>query len=337
MSANWLFQVKKGLVVFVFTGGIWAEALAEKDGPAPVSDSGTVRQDTTFRLVLNTPELKKTAAGTAYRFYSDINYPGAENEQKLDVYIPEKAPSGLRPAILFIHGGGWAAGAKSDPNPREFSAFFVDEGYIAVSINYTLNIYEGKPWKSTRLKASWPQNIYDCKSALRWMKKHAAELGIDPNRIAVMGASAGGHLALLTGLSAGNKELNSGGALLDQDNTVRCIINLYGIPDVRRWGGKVFINETEEEHPEIWALASPVEHLSKESPPILTIHGTADPTVKIELADEFNEILKSRGLSYQYVAVTNAVHGFRLNPPQMDLRPVLRQFFNDHFSTASGH
>ncbi|NOU36792.1 MAG: alpha/beta hydrolase [Kiritimatiellaceae bacterium] len=319
---NRLFKVKTWLAAIVFTSWIWTDASAENGRSASV---------------LNAPELRKTAAGAAYQFYKDMSYPGAESEQKLDLYIPEGAQAGLRPAVLVIHGGGWAQGDKNDPNPREFSAFFVDEGYIAVSINYTLNVYEGALWKSTRLKASWPQNIYDCKSALRWMKKHAAELGIDPNRIAVAGASAGGHLALLTGLSAGNKELNSGGSFLDQDNSVRCIINFYGIPDVRRWGGNVFINETEKDHPEIWALASPVEHLSKESPPILTIHGTADAVVKIELADEFDRILKGKGLPHQYAAVTNAVHAFGLNPPQMDLRPVIRQFLNDHFSAPSGN
>jgi acetyl esterase/lipase len=270
--------------------------------------------------------LKKTSAGTTYQFYSDIHYPGAECDQLLDLYLPAGSVAGVRPAVLIIHGGGWAKGDKADAREREFAAFMVDEGYVAVSINYTLTAYEGEAWKSRRLKGSWPQNIYDCKSALRWMKKNAEKLQINPARIAVMGGSAGGHLALLTGLSSESKELNNGGSFLDQDNSVRCIIDFYGIPDVRQSSGKAFIDEPQLQYPEIWSLASPVEHLSRNAPPILIVHGTADPTINIKLSDDFIEILEEKKISYQYVKVENAVHTFGLRPSQMDLRPVVRQF-----------
>lgn len=275
-------------------------------------------------------KLKKTNTGVNYQFYADISYPGAEKEQRMDVYLPATGGGIPRPAVLIIHGGGWAKGDKADNREREFATFMIDQGYAAVSINYTLTGYEGEVWRSPRMRGAWPQNIYDCKSALRWMKKNASALGIDPDRIAVIGGSAGGHLALLTGLSAESKELNAGGSSLDQNSSVRCIIDFYGIPDVRRWGGGSFIDESQQEHPEIWALASPVEHLTKDSPPILIVHGTADPTVNIGLSKEFVEILKEKGVSHQYVVVENAVHTFGLKPPQMDLRPVVRQFLKDN-------
>jgi acetyl esterase/lipase len=281
-------------------------------------------------LVCGKSELNKTRLGTEYRVYRDLSYSGSENEQKLDLYLPVGSESKLRPAVLIIHGGGWAKGDKADARERDFAMFMVDEGYAAVSINYTLTEYEGEVWRSKRLKGAWPQNIYDCKSALRWMKKNADAFGFDRERIAVMGGSAGGHLALLTGLSAGSEELNRGGGYLEQNNAVRCIVNFYGIPDVRLWGGGAFIDESQQDHPDVWALASPVEHLSKESPPILIVHGTADPTVDIKLSDRFVEILKEKAISHRYVVVENAVHTFGLRPSQMDLRPVVRQFLTEN-------
>jgi acetyl esterase/lipase len=163
------------------------------------------------------------------------------------------------------------------------------------------------------------------------MKKNSELLGIDPQRIAVMGGSAGGHLALLTGLSAKSAELNQGGHHTEQDNSVRCIIDFYGVPDVRKWGGNLFINEKPmEKYPEVWALASPVTHLAADSPPIMVVHGTADPLVKIELSDEFVEILKAKGVTHEYIVIQDAVHMFALNPPQMDLAPAVGAFLKKH-------
>jgi acetyl esterase/lipase len=245
----------------------------------------------------------------------------------LDLYLPKKMSAEARPAVLIIHGGGWAIGDKADARERQFAELMMDEGYVAISINYTMTAYEGAVWKSKRLKGAWPQNICDCKNALAWMVKNAGELSVDTNRLAVMGGSAGGHLALLTGLSNGKTEFGDG---CFGGGTVRCIIDFYGIPDVRRWGGKAFIDEPEAEHPEIWALASPVEHLTEDSPPILIVHGTEDPTVNVGLSEEFVGILKARGLPHQYVVVKGARHSFGLLLPEMDLRPVVRDFLNEN-------
>ncbi|MEI8206440.1 MAG: alpha/beta hydrolase [Kiritimatiellales bacterium] len=314
VQANWLCRIGV-IVALIFASGT----------------KNTVFASESLDALTKTPESRKTSNGTNYKLYSNASYSGAEQNQLMDVYLPNNSKSTPCPAVLIIHGGGWTGGDKADPRERAFAEFMIDEGYAAVSVNYTLTTFEGAAWKSKRLKGSWPQNIYDCKSALRWMKKNADELGIDQNRIAVIGGSAGGHLALLTGLSAENETLNSGGSFLDQNNSVRCIIDFYGIPDVRRWGGGSFIDESRQEHPEIWALASPVEHLSKKSPPILIVHGTADATVKIDLSNEFVEILKAKSLPHQYVVIENAPHSFGLQPSQMNLRPVVKQFLTENF------
>jgi acetyl esterase/lipase len=269
-----------------------------------------------------------TKLGTAYTRISDVRYIEGEGPQLLDLYLPGKPADELRPAVLLIHGGGWAIGDKADARERQFAELMMDEGYVAISINYTMTAYEGAVWKSKRLKGAWPQNIHDCKNALAWMVKNADELGVDPHRLAVMGGSAGGHLALLTGLSNETTEFGDG---CFGGGTVRCIIDFYGIPDIRRWGGKAFIDEPEAEHPEIWALASPVEHLAEDSPPILIVHGTEDPTVHIELSDEFVEVLKHMDIPYEYVKIPGAKHSFGLHPPQQDLTPVVREFLSENF------
>jgi acetyl esterase/lipase len=281
---------------------------------------------------LNGADRQVTKRGTAYHFVSDIRYAGTDGPQLLDLYLPPDSGCEARPAVLIIHGGGWAKGDKAEWREKEFAELMMDEGYVAVSINYTLTTYAGAVWASPRLKGGWPQNIYDCKSALRWLKKNAGELGVDSDRIAVMGGSAGGHLSLLTGLSADDQELNSGGEYLARDNSVRCIVDFYGIPDVRRWGGWAFIDEKEEEHPEIWAKASPVEYLSENSPPILIVHGTEDKTVNIGLSDEFVGILTAKGLPFQYVKVDGAGHSFGLHPKQQDVTDIVRSFLGENFN-----
>jgi len=311
-----------GLCAWVTSMAMADSVRAADPGPSSTGELSTA---------LPEPQIQKTRSGTAYKLFSDVPYAPGEGRQRLDVYLPDKPPATKgRPAVLIIHGGGWTKGDKAKAREINFASFMVEQDYAAVSINYTLTQSLGDPPDPDK-KGAWPQNIYDCKSALRWMKKNAELLGIDPQRIAVMGGSAGGHLALLTGLSAKNAELNQGGYHTEQDNSVRCIIDFYGVPDVRKWGGNLFINEKPmEKFPEIWALASPVTHLGPDSPPILVVHGTADPLVKIELSDEFVEILKAKGVTHEYIVIQDAVHMFALNPPQMDLAPAVGAFLKKH-------
>lgn len=244
----------------------------------------------------------------------------------MDVYTPSAHAPRLRPAVLIIHGGGWASGRKDGPRERAFAEFIAGQGMVAASISYTLTEYEGRPWRSEKIKGAWPDNIRDCKTALRFLRAEHERFGIDPNRIAVMGGSAGGHLALLTGLTAEHDGLNQLGMYTDQSNHVSGIISFYGIPDVRRWGGNSFIDVSREESPETWAMASPVEHLSPNSPPMLIIHGDADETVAFDLSVEFVEILRAKGLPHQFLRVPGGPHSFRLSHGNLDLRPVLTRF-----------
>jgi acetyl esterase/lipase len=277
-------------------------------------------------------EPRHTEGGIPYRLISDVSYLEPERKQQMDVYLPGKSYQTHHPTVLIIHGGGWAIGGKDQPRERAFAEFMVEQGYIAASIGYTLAEFEGKPWSTPLVRPGWPDNLYDAKSALRFLRRHHEPLEVDPAKIAVLGSSAGGHLALLVGLTAEHEALNEGGLYHEQDNHVCGVVNFYGIPDVRVWGGKYFTTTMDlEEKNATLSLASPVEHLHPDIPPILTVHGDADSIVDVSISREFDALLRQRGLAHDLVIVHGGSHGFALDAAGMDLRQEVSTFLGRCF------
>ena len=113
---------------------------------------------------------------------------GGDSAQSLDLFMPDNASNDLRPGIVFVHGGGWVGGDKSEFANR--AKELAGSGYVAISVNYRL---------APRNK--YPVPLQDCQAAVRWLRSHSTEYHVDPNRIASMGSSAGGHLATMLGLT----------------------------------------------------------------------------------------------------------------------------------------
>ncbi|HKB42657.1 MAG TPA: alpha/beta hydrolase, partial [Gemmataceae bacterium] len=135
---------------------------------------------------------------------------GGHERNKLDLYIPEKADAPL-PVVVWIHGGGWRAGSK-DRCPITWLA---GKGYLVASINYRL-LQHGE----------FPAQIEDCKAAIRWLRANAKKYNLDPDRIGVMGASAGGHLVALLGTSGHVKDLEGKGGNAEQSSRVQAVVDL---------------------------------------------------------------------------------------------------------------
>lgn len=275
-----------------------------------------------------TPVVRKTPDGNKYYLYRNVTYLEEGRKEKLDIYIPHKKMPGVSkfPAVLNIHGGGWREGYKSRKITKRCAEAIVEKGYAVICNDYLLNTDERK---------AWPVNIYDCKTALRYTRKVADLYDIDADNISVLGNSAGGHLALLIGFSADSKELNSGGLYKKYPTDVRCIVNIYGIPDLRdvEWGPKSFVNNGEDEK-KVLALASPVAHLSKKSPAVLSVHGVKDELVPFSLSQVLERIMKSKGLEHEMFAVPEGRHAFTLYPDgvngQTDLRPRVIKFLDKY-------
>jgi len=283
--------------------------------------------ETTLGVAAETCETK---THHPYKLLRDVLYPGAAGEQKADVYLPIQESQTPRSALLLIHGGGWAAGDKASPKQVELAQFAIDEGYIAVSINYSLTKFSNGNPRGEKIRAGWPNNIYDCKCALQWMKQLSGTLGIDPDKIAVVGSSAGAHLALLLGLSAHSDELNAYGKPQPHDSSVRCIIDFYGVTDARRFEVYSLLSERERYNTNTLKLASPIEHLSEKSPPVLILHGNMDSDVEPAFSSDFAAKAKALNTACEYVLIENAGHGFGLQANEQDLRPVLRNFLRKY-------
>ncbi len=123
----------------------------------------------------------------------DASYLQDERTEKADLYLPAKRGKEVRsPAVLIIHGGGWSSGDKGAEREFNIGTNLALHGYVGMSIDYAL---------SSKGKATWPQNLHDCKTAVRWLRKNAERLQIDPNRIGVIGGSAGGHLSAMVAVT----------------------------------------------------------------------------------------------------------------------------------------
>ena len=213
-------------------------------------------------------------------------------ELKLHVFNPENhKPTDKRPAIVFFFGGGWMGGT-----PTQFyqqAKRFADYGFVSMSAEYRV---------STRHKTTPFECVKDGKSAVRWIRQHAVELGVDPDRIVAAGGSAGGHIAACTGIIQGHEEEGEDSSISALPNAMilfNPVIDTtekgYGMSNIGR-----------DRKTEI----SPCHHIQKGIPPTLVFHGTADKTVPFENVERFTKLMKENGNTCILVPFQGKDHGF---------------------------
>jgi len=276
----------------------------------------------------------KDKASAGYLPLRDLDYAGQGNaRQKLDLYLPEKPVEKPLPLIAFIHGGGWEGGSKNEPGV--LLHFIQLGGYAGASIGYRLTD-----------EAKWPAQIHDVKAALRWLKAHAKDHGIDSEKIALFGISAGGHLVSLLGTSQGVAELEGSIGTAGAAPKIACVANFCGPANFLTFSGKGSIIVGDKpgsalfklfggpmsQHPSEAKAASPVTYVSKDDPAFLHIHGTADTLVPYAQAVEFDTALDEAGVSSALLTGEGAPHVF-FSP---DLVSKMQVFFDHHLLGKSG-
>jgi len=259
---------------------------------------------------------------TGVRVEKGVVYLDGDRKEKADLYLPATMSAGKKiPALVWIHGGGWSTGTRDAKREVSVCSILARNGYAAMSIDYIL---------SDKKQAVWPTNLWDCKTAVRWLRKNADKFGVDPNRIGVAGGSAGGHLAAMVALTTPTDGLDPTQPDGNISCAVKCCVDLYGIADIGSYHDVTMLGNTFAAAPELYRAASPVTYVRSNSPPVLILHGTADVTVNIKQSEKFADVLQSAGVEHKLVAVPNAVHTFDLQPPQRDLRPTVFTFLNEY-------
>ena len=223
---------------------------------------------------------------------------------EMDLYRP-KDSWGALPAILCIHGGGWAKGSRK--NYQKIAQSLAVRGYLTAAISYRLSG-----------EAAFPAAIHDCKAAVRFLRAHADTLGVHPNKIGAIGSSAGGHLAALLATSNGIGELEGRGGNANFSSRIQAVVPMGAQTDflsertreVSRdraiW--KQFMNGSQEENRKLYGLASPFEHLDSGDPPVLFITGEMDD--ESTRATKFRTRLTELGIASDLRIIEGAPHGF---------------------------
>lgn len=218
------------------------------------------------------------------------------------------------PVVVVIHGGGWAQGDKTDRRETLTMDALVARGYAALSVNYALFTFRDGLWKGPLTSDAWPGNVQDIVSVLSWIKHNGPNHRLDPGRVALLGYSAGGHLALLAAYGH-DQDLIRGSVPAEHVSAVRAVISVYGIHDLKLFGASVFQAGARPGEDRI-SLASPINYLRPDSPPTLVIHGEADSTIPYSAAEDFAAELARRGHPHVFVAVPHGRHGFALSTPE---------------------
>jgi acetyl esterase/lipase len=269
------------------------------------------------------PMANDANASTDFQVQKDIAYLSADRSERADLYLPAKrGPKERSPAVVVIHGGGWTTGDKAEEREVNIATNLVKAGYVVLSINYVL---------STGGKVTWPQNVYDCKTAVRWLRKYADRWHIDADHIGVIGGSAGGHLAAFLAVTKPEHHFDPDGPYGEFSCRVQCAVDLYGPVDLLTYKPDLpMFGKSRAAASDLYRAASPLTYVRKDVPPILILHGTADKSVSLEQSRTFARALDKAGASYVFETVEGAPHTFHLQPKQRDLRSLVIGFFDQH-------
>ena len=255
----------------------------------------------------------------------DVAYLGGTRKEKADIYSPlDHDKSKPLPGIIVIHGGGFNDGDKARGRELNISENLTLKGYVCMSINYKLRRLKGQ--------VTWPQSVYDAKAAVRYLRKEAANLGVDPEKIGVIGCSAGCNLSMMLASTgpADGFDVVKGEPYQDVSARVACAIGFYGAVDLMNYHDMKMFAKTREEAPELYKKGSPITYLDAKDPPMLLVHGTADVTVPLSQSETYLRIAKEKGAPCELEVVPDAPHTFDLQPKQRDLRPLVTGFFDQH-------
>lgn len=261
----------------------------------------------------------------------DIAYAGTEHpRQRLDLYLPKTPANDKLPLVVFIHGGAWQAGDKAGGAGRVLPYVRTGE-YAGASLGYRLTG-----------DAGWPAQIHDCKAAIRWLRGTAEEHGIDPDRIAVIGSSAGGHLVAMLG-TAGDVDMLEGtlGAFPEVSSGVTCVVDFFGPANLLTMGDfPSSIDHNAADSPESKLLggpvperqdvareASPQTYVTGDDAPFLILHGTNDRIVPRDQSVQFDKALRAAGVESQLISIEGGGHG-GFDSPDTDAR--VKAFLERH-------
>jgi len=227
---------------------------------------------------------------------------------KMDIVAPV-GMEGPRPAVILVHGGAWTFGSRQWMRPS--ADFIAGMGFVGATIDYRL----------TPSGAKFQDQVRDCLAAVKFLRKNAAEYGVNPDRIAIGGDSAGGHLALLAGLTK-DVSVYEEDSCPGVSSDVCAIIDIYGptnmmalyheAPWVLRPDMERFIGGTPASAPEQWKQASPLTHVRADAPPVLILHGDGDAIVNYTQAVELEQAIRKAGGTCRLIRIRGGTHGWCL-------------------------
>ncbi|MFM9960209.1 MAG: alpha/beta hydrolase fold domain-containing protein [Planctomycetaceae bacterium] len=307
---------------------------------APLMSSSALAEETAAQPNPNKPADSQVRFAPGVKMERDISYvPNGDEAQKLDLYLPEKPAEHPLPLIVHIHGGAWMAGNKF-PCPV---VGMVGKGYAVASVEYRFS-----------QKAKFPAQIQDCQAAIRWLRANSLEHNIDPNRVGVVGGSAGGHLSALVGTSGGKKAFAPIGGNEEQPDRVQAVCDIFGptnfgtvmqhAADDKNARNIFKFNSPSDPYSQLIGVSlegnkektdavSPVHYVSKDNPPMLILHGTHDALVPYAQSEEFAAALKEKGVEVWLQKLPGSGHGgggFG-KPPIINL---MQNFFDKHLKGA---
>ncbi len=316
--------MKKLLILIFLLGELFLIACAQQDKndrKAPEAPRG-YRNETILKVayalkfidLIETkpavPENIEVFKGLVYKQIDSIDL-------KLDIYRSRDLKKAA-PVLIFIHGGGWRKGKRSDYLP--YLLDYARKDYVTVTVSYRLSGV-----------APFPAALEDVKCAVRWIRENAEDYLIDPDRIAVIGGSAGGHLAMMLAYTNDNEYTRECPDSIS--SKVNAVVNIYGPVDLttpyarERGESSSFLGHTYKENPEIYKAASPRTYISSDDPPTLTFHGTIDSLVPVSQADSLHKWLNEAGVANEY-------HRLKGWPHAMDISKKVNdycQYYMDGF------